>query len=171
MKKLILFICLISLFVSCTCFSSAALTFNSTYSDVTSTSSQAVNLVNFAMSYDDFVSSEYVVFCNEQYSYYIVWGDLSYNGTTVSGSDVQYLRYYRDGSGTSYQYTYQYGTDSSFNLTPSHICTSNIRNFGFSSSTYQEYKHYYDYSCFIVFVGSVLLVFLISELRRCNKHV
>lgn len=116
-----------SVLVSFTCFSSSALTVNSTYSDVTSTSTQAVNLVNFAMSYEDFVTSDYVVFCNEQNSYYIVWGDLSYNDSSVSGSDVQYLRYYRAGSGTSYQYTYQYGTDSSFKLTPSHMCTSNIK--------------------------------------------
>lgn len=171
MKKIIIFLCLICLFVSCTCFSSAALTVNSTYSDVTSTSSQAVNLVNFAMSYEDFITSDYVVFCNEQNSYYIVWGELSYNGTTVSGSEVQYLRYYRAGSGVSYQYTYQYGTDTSFKLTPSHMCTSNIKNFGFSSSTYQDYKYMYNGTCFMVFVGSVLFVVLISHLRRVNKYV
>ena len=157
--------------MGCLSFRSAALTVSSTYSDVSSTSTQAVNLVNFAMSYDDFVSSEYVVFCNEQNSYYIVWGDLSYNGSTVSGSDVQYLRYYRTGTGTNNQYTYQYGTDSTFKLTPEHMCTSNLKNFGFSSSTYQQYKHYYDYSCFIVFVGSILFVILIQELKRGNKHV
>lgn len=171
MKKIILFLCLFSVLVSFTCFSSSALTVNSTYSDVTSTSTQAVNLVNFAMSYEDFVTSDYVVFCNEQNSYYIVWGDLSYNDSSVSGSDVQYLRYYRAGSGTSYQYTYQYGTDSSFKLTPSHMCTSNIKNFGFSSSTYQDYKQQYYGSCFMVFAGSVLFVVLISHLRRVNKYV
>lgn len=171
MKKIILFLCLIFMFISCISFSSAALTVNSTYSDVTSTSSQAVNLVNFAMSYDSFIDSDYVVFCNEQYSYYIVWGDLSYDGTAVTGNDIEFLRYYRSGSTGSYAYSYDYGTDSTFNLTPGHMCTSNIRNFGFSSSTYHEYKHYYDYSCFIVFVGSILFVILISQLRRGSKHV
>lgn len=171
MKKILTFSIVLSLFVSCLSFSSAALTVNSTYSDVSSTSTQAINLVNFAMSYDDFISSEYVVFCNEQNSYYIVWGDLSYNGSSVSGSDIQYLRYYRTGSGTSYQYTYEYGTDNSFNLTPSHMCTSNIRNFGFSSSTYQEFKYYYEFNCFIVFIGSILFVILISQLRRGSNHV
>lgn len=171
MKKILTFSIVLSLCISCLAFNSSALTVNTTYSDVTSTSTQAVNLVNFAMSYDDFISSDYVVFCDAQYSYYIVWGDLSYNGTSVSGSDVQYLRYYRSGSGTSYSYTYDYGTDSDFKLTPSHMCTSNIRNFGFSSSTYQEYKHYYDYNCFIVFVCSILFVILIQQLRRGGSHV
>lgn len=171
MKKFILFLSLICVFISCISFSSSVLTVNSTYSDVASTSTQAVNLVNYAMSYDDFISADYVVFCNEQNSYYIVWGDLSYNGTSVSGSDVQFLRYYRTGSGTQYQYIYQYGTDSSFKLTPSHMCTSNIPNFGFSSSTYQEYKNHYDTNCFFVFICSVLFVILIQQLRRCNNHV
>lgn len=171
MKKFSIFFLFVVLLVSCIGFQSSALTVNSTYSDVTSTSTQAVNLVNFAMSYDDFINADYVVFCDAQYSYYIVWGELSYNGTTVSGSDVQYLRYYRFGSGTSYQYTYEYGTDSTFSLTPFHMCTSNIKNFGFSSSTYQDYKYMYNGTCFMVFVGSILFVILISQLRRVNKHV
>ena len=171
MKKLTTFLFIFCLCISCLTFRSAALSVNSTYSDVTSTSTQAVNLVNFAMSYDSFVASDYVVFCNEQNSYYIVWGDLKYDGSTVTGSDIEYLRYYRAGSTGSYAYTYEYGTDNSFSLTPSHMCTSNIKNFGFASSTYQEYKHYYDYSCFIVFAGSILFVILIQQLRKGSAHV
>lgn len=171
MKKILTLSIVLTLFVGCLSLRSAALTVNSTYADVSSTSTQAVNLVNYAMSYSDFIESDYLIFCNEQNSYYIVWGSLNYDGSTITGTYVEYIRYYRTGTGTSNQYVYDYGTDTSFKLQPSHICTSNIENFGFSSTAYQQYKHYHYFEYFIIFSGSMLFVIFISQLRRGSKHV
>ncbi len=171
MKKILVFSSVLILFISCIGFQSSALTVNSTYSDVTSTSSQAVNLVNYAMSYSDFIDSDFVIFCDEQNSYYIVWGSLNYDGSTITGSYIEYIHYYRLGSAASYQYTYEYGTDTSFRLQPDNICTSNIPDFGFSSTAFQEFQFYHYFEYFIIFAGSMLFVILISNLRRGSHHV
>lgn len=166
MKKILLFLLSFVLLVSAMTFSSSALTVSDTYSDVASTSSQAVNLVNYAMSYDDFINSDFVVFCDEQYSYYIVWSDeLSYDGSTVTGTDIQYIHYYRSGSSGSYSYSYQYGTDTSFGLSSSYVCTSNIDDFGFKSAVFEEYYEQYELKWFLILIGSFLFVLMISALR------
>jgi len=55
---------------------SLALDISGTYDDMESTSSQAENLIDYASSYESFMDSDFVVFHDSQYSYYIVWGDL-----------------------------------------------------------------------------------------------
>lgn len=141
----------------------SALTVSDTYSDVASTSSQANNLINLAASYDDFIESKYVVFCDVQYSYYIVWGDLQVENGIVSGADIQYIRYYR--TGTTSSYTYEYGTDVSFGLNPDHICTSNLSEFGFKSAVYSEYELFDDIEKFLVFMTAFLFIITIIKLR------
>lgn len=172
MKKIISVFIIVSLFVCSLSCSSSALDVTSTYSDVTSTSTQAVNLVNYALSYDSFINSDFVVFCDAQYSYYIVWGDFDYDGVGLSSrSGVEFIHYSRSDSTGSYSYSYQYSVDGTFTLIPDHVCTSNVPGFGFVSSPYQESKFYYDYSLFLVFLGSVLFVILIQHLRRGSYHV
>lgn len=143
-----------------------ALTFSSSYTDVTPTSSQANNLINYAMSYDSFIHSDYIIFCDQQYSYYIVWSDdLKLQNGLVTGSNIEYIRYYRSSS-TSYDYVYTYGTDSTFSLTSSNVNTSSLEEYGFKSVLYSEYK-YYDYNLqFLIIIVAIIFVIMIKSLRR-----
>ena len=155
------FVMLLALLMS---FNAAALTVSDTYSDVSSTSSQAVNLVNYAANFESFIDSEFVIFCDSQYSYYIVWGDLENNNGIISGSDVEYIHYYRTDNFNSY--TYRYGTDISFGLNPDNLCTSNIENFGFRSSAYETFKLNDNVNKSLIFILAFLFVIMILRLRR-----
>lgn len=142
-----------------------------TYGHASSTNSNVINLVNYAANYDSFMESDFVVFQDEQYSYYIVWGELEKNGkngvVSVGDSSVEYIRYYRiDGSSYGSNYDYLYGVDSSFSLSSDYICTSNIEGFGFRSSTYEGYRTAYDNSIYLMVIGSFLMTLMIITLRR-----
>lgn len=163
MKKfsVLLFILCLTVLMS---FSVSALTVSDTYSDVVSTSSQAVNLVNYAASYESFIDSDYVIFCDVQYSYYIVWGELENNNGILSGTDVEYIHYYRTDNYNSY--TYSYGTETSFGLNPGNACTTNIPGYGFVSSVYQEYKLQDSLETGLIFIIGFIFVIMITRLRR-----
>ena len=145
------------------------MTISSLYSTVASTSTQAVNLLNLAMNYDSFKGSDYIIFCDTQYSYYIVWGDLSSSSGKVTGSDISYIHYYRlDSSSYSGTYTYVYGEDSSFNLTLSdeYLTTSSLPGVGFVSLTGVQYEYYSTATDATVFTLAVLLVLMFLAFRR-----
>ena len=165
MKKYLSFLIIMTVFLACLTFQSSALTVNDTYSDVVSTSTQANNLLNMAIKYKSFSDSEFVIFCDQQYSYYIVWGDLVYSDGTVTGNNIEYIRYYRTGSGTSYEYTYSHGSDTSFRLSSSNVCTSNIDDFGMRSATYDEYMSNVESIGLLVLIGSFLFVMTLIGLR------
>lgn len=166
MFKKFSFIILTVVLMSCgLSFSSSALSVAGTYSDVASTASQANNLINYAMSYDSFIDSDFVIFCDQQYSYYIVWSDeLTVDGSAVSGSDIEYIHYYRQ-SVTGSQYTYVYGTDSIFNLFSDNICTSNLPEFGFSSSVFAQYEYQHHITLLFILIASFGFVITIKLLR------
>lgn len=145
-------------------FNVSALTVSDTYSDVSSTSSQAVNLVNYAANYDSFINSDFVVFCDVQYSYYIVWGELELKDGIVSGTDIEYIHYYRTDSYNSY--TYEYGTDVSFALNSDKLCTSNIENYGFRSAVYEEFKLWEILNSLLIFIVGMLFVIMVLRLLR-----
>lgn len=142
------------------------------YGSVASTSSNAVNLLNLAMNYKSFAGSDYIVFNDSQYSYYVVWGDLEHTGNQVTGSDVEYIRYYRTDS-TSYNgtYTYVYGEGSSFllNLSDEYQTTSSLPEVGFVSLAAEQYQFYSGASDFFVFGLAILLVVMFCVLRGTNK--
>lgn len=163
MKKFIVFLYVVCLTVLMS-FPASALTVSDTYSDVASTSSQAVNLVNYAANFESFIDSEFVIFCDSQNSYYIVWGDLENNNGIISGSDVEYIHYYRTDNYNSY--TYQYGTEVSFGLNPDNLCTSNIENFGFRSSAYETFRLNDNVNKSLMFILAFLFVIMILRLRR-----
>lgn len=120
-----------------------ALTINSTYRDVSPSSSQASNLLALAQNYDTFKESDFVIFSDSQYSYYIVWSnDLSLSNGTVKGSNIEYIHYYRENN---YNYSYSYGKDSSFTLNSSYLVTSSIDGYGFVSLSNMQYYHYLNY--------------------------
>ena len=119
-----------------------ALSISSTYRDMAPTNSTTTNLLSLAENYDSFHDSKFVVFSDSSDSYYIVWGkDLENSNNVITGSNIEYLRYYRTSSYNSYQYSY--GTDTSFRLSSSYHNTSNIDGYGFISSQNQEYEHIY----------------------------
>lgn len=147
----------------------SALEIDSTYGDVTSTSTQANNLINYAMSYESFKDSNYVIFNDVQYSYYIVWSDdLNLNSNNiVTATNIEYVHYYRDStSGYSSNYVYDYGTDSSFTLSSSYVNTSNLPNYGFKSVLHSEYINFELEKNFLIMMLAFIFVIMVKNLRR-----
>lgn len=156
------------------------MTINSLYGTVSSTSNNALNLLYRAMNYDSFLDSEYIIFQDEQYSYYIVWGNLKEENGRVTGSDIEYVRYYRTDSSSGYNYTYSYvyGTDASFALTLSeeNLTTSNISGVGFVSMAAEQYEYYstsgdkfLQFLDFLILFLAFMFVLVICSLRRADK--
>ena len=153
----VLVLCLIFCFVG----SASAFTVFSTYSDVYPTSTQAINLLNCAMNYSDFEKSDWVIFRDSSYSYYIVWSDeLNVTGDTVKSSSCDFIHYHRTGSSGDYSYIYEHGTDTSFQMTSVNLNVSNIEGYGFMSSTYDDWVSHRDNIRFFIIVVSVLLALL-----------
>lgn len=155
------------------------MTVNSLYGTVSSTSTNAINLFYRAFNYESFKDSDYIIFQNEQYSYYIVWGDLKVENGRVTGSDIEYVRYYRrDTSGYNSTYSYVYGIDSSFSLTLSdeYQTTSSLEGVGFVSLAAVQYDYYSQASeefmsvlDLFVFAVAFLFVIVMCALRGTNK--
>lgn len=139
-----------------------------TYSDVTGTSSQTVNLVNYAKNLDhSFLCSDYVVFCDQQYSYYIVWAEnLELQNNKVVGNDIQYIRYYRILNDYSSSYKYVTGNDTSFSLNYDTLVTSNIEKVGFSCPTFDTYQHQSNLLDLCIFALACLFVIALTSFRK-----
>lgn len=153
-------------------FSMSAFAFStSTYGDMSSNSTQVQNLLSLAMNYDSFLYSDYVIFQNGQYSWYIVWSDKLEvsSGAVSSEGPVEYISYIRTGSGYDYSYNYTYGTDESFSLSGTHLTVSNVDGLGFKSELYQTFRdsHYTRY--FQIFGMAALLVIMFVTLRKGSK--
>lgn len=142
---------------------------NSTYQDVSSTSSNAVNLLNYAISQDSFHGSDYVIFCDEQSSYYIVWGDLVYEKNTVKGTDIHYIHYHRSTASGYSNYVYDKGESETFSLSSNNVNTSSLSGYGFKSILHEEYKVYGDVLLFLTLLTSFFFVMMINSLRRVRE--
>lgn len=148
-------------------FQSNAMSISSTYSDVVSTSSQAENLYNLAKSYDSFEYADFVIFRDSQYSYYIVWGELQHSSGTVTGSNVEYVRYYSTTtSGYSSNYLYEYGTDTSFTLMSDYVVVSNLEDYGMRFTQYETDKFYRNSIYIFVLICSMLFAVMLKSFRR-----
>lgn len=145
--------------IVCFSFSSFSFAFTtSTYSDLAQSSTQSNNLISVASNYLFFSDSEFVVAQIGPYEYRIFWGDLKYNGTSVTGNNVNYIQYIREGSGYDYQWYYRTGTDSTLSLSVNHLVVSNISQLGSRSALYEEY-HYYDIQIlYLIFILAILIV-------------
>lgn len=145
----------------------SALSFNSTYTDVVQSSTQANNLLALALNYPSFYRSDYVIFCPNQYQYYIVWGDLTVSAGYVASSEpIEYISYIR-GSDYNSQYIYHYDISDSFSLYAPDVCTSNIDNFGMKSQFYDGFFANYVHIEFCVLGLAVLIIILFVKLRKC----
>lgn len=144
----------------------SALSFSSTYSDVVQSSSQSDNLIGLALNYESFIDSDFVVFCPNQYQYYIVWGDLSASSNIVTSSGaVEYISYIRDSDYYA-SYVYDYGTSDSFYLNSSNVCTSNIESFGMKSEFFNNFYDSFIFNLFFIILISFVFIILLFKVRR-----
>jgi len=142
-----------------------ALTINSTYRDMPPSNSTTSNLLALAQNYDSFHNSDFVVFSDAQWSYYIVWGnDIKLENNRLIGSKIEYLRYYRTSTNSDYQY--QYGTDTSFSLTSYYHNTSSIDGYGFVSMTDLQYKNYELIEQFLILITGFMFILVLTNLKR-----
>lgn len=164
MKK-ILSVFLTVLLIGVFCMNAFAFS-HSTYGDLSQSSSQATNLLSYAMNYDSFLYSDFVIYQSEQYSYYLVWTDkLTYNGSRVSADgDVQFISYIRNG--LNYSYTYNYGVSNDFSLNVNHMVVSNVDGLGFRSSFYNEFVFFDNFKNFSIFGLSAILLIALCNIRR-----
>lgn len=136
----------------------------STYYDLSSQSSQVYLLTSLLPNnfYGD-----YVVFRSGEYDYYIFYGDLSLsnNNAHIIGENLNYIKYYRTGSGYSYSYSYEYGTDD-LDLTLNNVVTSNL-NFELSSQYYEFNTQIYEYKLLTI----VIIFFIIMSTLSCLSIV
>lgn len=144
---------------------------SSTYADLSATSSHVQNLLSCAMNYNSFLVSDYVVFQNGQYSYYIVWSDkLEYSsGTVSSDSSVEYISYIRTGSGYDYAYNYSYGTVETFDLNVQHMTVSNIEGLGARSELYGNFIFQNQKRLYQIFSLALITVIAFVTLRKGNR--
>ena len=145
----------------------SALSINNTYSDLPYNNSICNNLITYAMNYDSFLNSDFVVFRSSQYDYYIVWGNLRTSGSSViSDSLVEYIHYFRDGDIYNSEYKYQYGTDSDFLLNSDSVNTSNIDGYGFKSPIFSTFEYENNVLNFFIFILGFLFILVLVRLRR-----
>lgn len=138
------------------------------YDTLASTNSNAINLINYAMSYSSFRNADYVCFEAAENDFYIVWGDLKVaENESVSGSKVEYIRYFRSGSsGYTNYYSYDAGTFDTFNLAGSdYVYTTNLANGGFVSSLVGEYQLYNTITSFLILAVAIIFAIMIKVFR------
>ena len=129
------------------------------YSDLPSTSSQVNNLINYAMSYDDFITSDYVCYRDEANSYYLVWSDeITWSGSKITADDIKYVRYYRPSNTSSWQYSF--GEDDTFSFSTAYIVTSNVYGLGTVSELFETY--YYQRNLMLLFIVITAFVLVIA---------
>ena len=141
----------------------------STYGDLAQSSSNVQNLITYAYNYDSFLGSDFVVFQDAQYSYYIFWGDLDYEGSVVSADEAEYICYSREGSGASYSYSYSYAEDIPLSLTVNKLVVSNIDELGSVSALYEEINHNYRVLSLFVILLAFTFVIMVLAFRRTFK--
>lgn len=123
------------------------------------------NLISYAANYDGFYDSDYVVYQDEQYSYYIAWGDLTVANDVVSGVNVDCIHYYRSGSSGSYEYNYTHSVESTFQLVVNHSVVTSIAGLGGASSLYNQLKFYHFGLYLIVFITGFMFSSLLIHRR------
>lgn len=158
---------LTSIFIfMCTLSYPRALSFNGLYNDMSATATQTENLLNYAINQDsDFLEKDFVIFRDSQNSYYIVWGDLAYSNNSVTGGEIDYIRYYRPDGQTVF--TYLVGNDTSFTLSNiNYLVTSNIDGLGISSPTFNTMHYEYKSMMLSIFITSCLSGIFILKLTR-----
>lgn len=135
----------------------------STYNDILGNNSVCNNLLSFVPC-----NMKYVIFQDSSDSYYCFYGknsDFIINNNNISASDLNYIRYYRSGSYSTYSYS---SGSANLNLMVNNIITSNL-NTDFLSSENNNYKNM---SIQYIILISVLVFFpclMILNTRRLSR--
>lgn len=148
--------------------SASALTINTQYSDLNN-GTQFSNMLNYATRYDNFYNSKFIAFRDTQNSYYLVWGDsddFDSSNTDVTGSNVSYVRYWRQSNTADWQYTYV--ENDTLSLTLDKLVTTNMDSvYGFGSVQFDEWEFWTSIRKVAIVFGSVVIsLFLILLFRR-----
>lgn len=142
----------------------------SVYADLLSTASQSTLLLNYAQNQVSFANSEFVIFNDAEYSYYIVWGDLEYSSTSnlILADDVEYAHYYRTSStGYNSVYDLDVGTDTLLQLDlDDFMVVSNLDDVGYASVLHEQYNFYSDMRFFVLFGVSFLFAIMVMLFRH-----
>lgn len=138
---------------------------HSTYGDLTSSNSNANNLINYAYNYKSFKNQDFIIYQESQYSYYICWGDITFTNNKLHSDNVEYINYTRTGANNSYSYVYNYGSDK-LDLNVNHVILSNIDNVGSVINTYKIYQYNDYFIKLLIFSISLLFAMLLSLFRR-----
>lgn len=137
---------------------------HNTYADLSQSNTTVQNLISHAVNCTSFKDSKYVVYTPAQNSYFIVWGDLSANGSVISSSnEVNYIEYSRD---SDYQYRYYYSTIDNFTLSVYDTVVTNLENIGMQSSLYDEYifrEKFSDFSILLLIISFLIFLFLLKR--------
>lgn len=160
MRKFFLLICVLILSVS-----SVFAYSGSTYTGLSQSNSTVQNLISYAANYEGFYDKDYVVYQDGNYSYYIVWGDLTSANDVVSGVNVDCIHYYRSGSAGSYEYNYTHSVESTFQLVVNHSVVTSISGIGGASSLYHQLKFYHFGLYLIVFITGFIFASLLIHRR------
>ena len=141
----------------------------STYGDLSQSSSNVDNLISYAYNFDSFLGSDFVVFQSGQYSYYIFWGDIDYENSRVTADKAEYISYIREGSGSSYAYTYSHGVNESLSLNVNKLVVSNIDELGSVSSLYEDLNNNHRILTVFVILLGFIFVLMALAFRRTFK--
>ncbi len=158
-------LCIVFVVITVFLFTVSATALSATsYGDLPSTSSQATNLITYAMSFDDFITSDYVCFRDDLNSYYCVWSDdITWSGSTISADDIKYVRYWRSSNTSSWQYGY--GSDTSFSFSTAYLITSNVPGLGSTSSVFETFYFQHNFMILGIVFTSFLMVIAFISLR------
>lgn len=139
----------------------------SLYGTTQPSSSNVTNLINYALSYDNFKGADFIVFNDAANSYYIVWSDsLSKNGDTVaSDGEVNYIHYYRSGDTYNSTYLYDSGTFDTFllNLSSQYITTTSVPDVGFATDLVNQYRYYESGTNFLMLILAIVFAIFVTR--------
>lgn len=143
------------------CFSASAA---NTYTDTKETDANVKLLMGFFLNVPNAYNYDYVVYCNAERSYFLVYGsNFAVNGNTVTGTGYKYFCYLYNE--TTRTWGVQTGSGNNFNLVVSHIVVSNL---GIGQASEQYRNGYTDY--FLVQLVVLFTAFSFISLLRGAKH-
>lgn len=123
----------------------ASLTFSSLYDDLSYSSTQYSNLRSVFSGYEYYTDVDYVTFRSGQYDYYLVAGDIEWNGSVLTGKpyldeESMYVVHYNSrGNQDKTQYEFL-DNITSFRLSNvNYMTVSNISGLGFFDSSPESY--------------------------------
>ena len=136
----------------------------STYNDVLGNNTVCNNLLSFVPS-----NMKYVIFQDSESSYYCFYGqnsDFTLTSNSVSASQMKYVRYYRSGNYSNYNYV---SGSADLNLSVSNVIASNLKTDFLSSENFNYAGMSVQYISFIALLVFFPIV-MITNIRRLGRE-